>query len=56
MAGNNSNKQGSAMTAVSVAQIGGLNTMGISLARMTASTMHHTASIRCTSTHPPLRS
>lgn len=34
MAGNTTNKQGSAVTAVNVAQIGGLNTMGISLARI----------------------
>ncbi|TVT98961.1 hypothetical protein EJB05_55697, partial [Eragrostis curvula] len=34
MAGNTSNKQGSAVTAVNVAQIAGLNTMGISLARI----------------------
>lgn len=33
-AGNTTNKQGSAVTAVNVAQIGGLNTMGISLARI----------------------
>ncbi|XP_073362745.1 putative germin-like protein 2-1 [Aegilops tauschii subsp. strangulata] len=34
MAGNTSNKQGSAVTAVNVAQIAGLNTLGISLARV----------------------
>lgn len=32
--GNTTNKQGSAVTAVNAAQIGGLNTMGISLARI----------------------
>ena len=34
MAGNTSNKQGSTMAAVNVAQIAGLNTLGISLARV----------------------
>ncbi|TKW39222.1 hypothetical protein SEVIR_1G164500v4 [Setaria viridis] len=34
MAGNTTNKQGSAVTPVNVAQIAGLNTMGISLARI----------------------
>ncbi|XP_037481702.1 putative germin-like protein 2-1 isoform X1 [Triticum dicoccoides] len=34
MAGNASNKQGSAVTAVNVAHIAGLNTLGISLARV----------------------
>jgi quercetin dioxygenase-like cupin family protein len=34
LAGNTSNKQGSAVTPVNVAQIAGLNTMGISLARI----------------------
>ncbi|VAI53155.1 unnamed protein product [Triticum turgidum subsp. durum] len=34
VAGNTANKQGSAVTAVNVAQIGGLNTMGISLVRI----------------------
>ncbi|KAG0533045.1 hypothetical protein BDA96_04G158600 [Sorghum bicolor] len=34
MAGNTSNKQGSAVTAVNVAQIPGLNTMGISMVRI----------------------
>ncbi|XP_047078621.1 putative germin-like protein 2-1 [Lolium rigidum] len=34
MAGNTSNKQGSAVTGVNVAQIAGLNTLGISLARV----------------------
>ncbi|XP_040249611.1 putative germin-like protein 2-1 [Aegilops tauschii subsp. strangulata] len=34
MAGNTSNKQGSAVAAVNVAQIAGLNTLGISLARV----------------------
>ena len=34
MAGNTSNKQGSAMAAANVAQIAGLNTLGISLARV----------------------
>ncbi|CAL5021968.1 unnamed protein product [Urochloa decumbens] len=34
LAGNTTNKQGSAVTAVNVAQIAGLNTMGISLARI----------------------
>jgi quercetin dioxygenase-like cupin family protein len=34
MAGNTNNRQGSAVTAVNVAQIAGLNTMGISLARI----------------------
>ncbi|KAM3400130.1 hypothetical protein ACQJBY_005179 [Aegilops geniculata] len=34
MAGNTSNKQGSAVTAVNVAQIPGLNTLGISLVRV----------------------
>ncbi|XBJ07319.1 hypothetical protein VPH35_012866 [Triticum aestivum] len=34
MAGNTSNKQGSAVTAVNVAQIAGLNTLGISLVRV----------------------
>ncbi|RCV06443.1 hypothetical protein SETIT_1G162600v2 [Setaria italica] len=34
MAGNRTNKQGSAVTPVNVAQIAGLNTMGISLARI----------------------
>ncbi|XP_044955132.1 putative germin-like protein 2-1 [Hordeum vulgare subsp. vulgare] len=34
MTGNTSNKQGSAVTAVNVAQIAGLNTLGISLARI----------------------
>jgi quercetin dioxygenase-like cupin family protein len=33
-AGNTSNKQGSAVTAVNVAQIAGLNTLGVSLARV----------------------
>ncbi|KAM3400128.1 hypothetical protein ACQJBY_005177 [Aegilops geniculata] len=34
MAGNTSNKQGSIVTAVNVAQIAGLNTLGVSLARV----------------------
>jgi len=34
MSGNTSNKQGSAVTAVNVAQIAGLNTLGVSLARV----------------------
>lgn len=34
MAGNTSNRQGSAVTGVNVAQISGLNTLGISLARV----------------------
>uniref|UniRef100_A0A0E0JZY3 Cupin type-1 domain-containing protein n=1 Tax=Oryza punctata TaxID=4537 RepID=A0A0E0JZY3_ORYPU len=34
MAGNTGNRQGSAVTGVSVAQISGLNTLGISLARI----------------------
>ncbi|XP_044437754.1 putative germin-like protein 2-1 [Triticum aestivum] len=34
MAGNTSNKQGSIVTAVNVAQIAGLNTLGVSLARI----------------------
>ncbi|VAH13247.1 unnamed protein product [Triticum turgidum subsp. durum] len=34
MAGNTSNKQGSAVTAVNVAHIAGLNTLGISLVRV----------------------
>ncbi|KAF7097856.1 hypothetical protein CFC21_099640 [Triticum aestivum] len=34
VAGNTTNKQGSAVTAVNVAQIGGLNTMGVSLVRI----------------------
>ena len=34
VAGNTTNKQGSAVTAVNVAQIGGLNTMGISVVRI----------------------
>jgi len=34
MAGNTTNKQGSAVTPVNVAQIAGLNTLGISLARI----------------------
>ncbi|KAF0895763.1 hypothetical protein E2562_014370 [Oryza meyeriana var. granulata] len=34
MAGNTTNKQGSAVTAVNVAQVPGLNTLGISLARI----------------------
>uniref|UniRef100_A0ACD6AFK6 Uncharacterized protein n=1 Tax=Avena sativa TaxID=4498 RepID=A0ACD6AFK6_AVESA len=34
MAGNTSNKQGSAVTGVNVAQIAGLNTLGVSLARV----------------------
>ncbi|KAL6888538.1 hypothetical protein ACP4OV_009564 [Aristida adscensionis] len=34
LAGNTSNKQGSSVTAVNVAQIAGLNTMGISLVRI----------------------
>lgn len=34
MAGNTSNMQGSAVTGVNVAQISGLNTLGISLARV----------------------
>ena len=34
MAGNTSNKQGSVVTAVNVAQIAGLNTLGVSLARV----------------------
>ncbi|XP_037489289.1 putative germin-like protein 2-1 isoform X2 [Triticum dicoccoides] len=34
MSGNTSNKQGSAVTAVNVAHIAGLNTLGISLARV----------------------
>ena len=34
LAGNTTNKQGSAVTPVNVAQIAGLNTMGISLARI----------------------
>uniref|UniRef100_A0ACD5YRC6 Uncharacterized protein n=1 Tax=Avena sativa TaxID=4498 RepID=A0ACD5YRC6_AVESA len=34
VAGNTSNKQGAAVTPVNVAQVGGLNTLGISLARI----------------------
>ena len=34
VAGNTTNKQGSSVTAVNVAQIGGLNTMGVSLVRI----------------------
>ncbi|KAF7103705.1 hypothetical protein CFC21_104668 [Triticum aestivum] len=34
VAGNTTNKQGSTVTAVNVAQIGGLNTMGVSLVRI----------------------
>ncbi|KQJ99491.1 putative germin-like protein 2-2 [Brachypodium distachyon] len=34
MPGNTTNKQGSAVTAVNVAQIGGLNTLGVSLVRI----------------------
>ncbi|GJN21091.1 hypothetical protein PR202_gb08539 [Eleusine coracana subsp. coracana] len=49
MAGNTSNKQGSAVTAVNVAQIAGLNIMGISLARIDY------APYGLNAAHPPAR-
>ena len=55
MAGNTTNKQGSAVTPVNVAQIAGLNTMGISLAHIDY-IMRHMAKIPLTLTHAVLRS